>query len=103
MQCINCGSYSWNSRLCRNCREIKQNATAILCQNKYKLQVLLQQKDFVSPKNFERFLKYTDNIRRYWRVLMEYKRIDVELILKAWTWLSCMLSVIFLLEISLTM
>ena len=58
--------------LCKECKEIKSNSTAIISQNKKKLKKLLNQRAITSER-FERFILYTNNIVKYWKILMEYK------------------------------
>lgn len=88
MQCLKCGKESkWE--FCRQCKEKKHNASAILSQNRSKLIKLLHW-DWLSPEWFEKFILYTNNILAYWRIYMEYKSVKRDKIFKGiinWVWL----------------
>jgi len=80
MQCLKCGKESkWE--FCRECKEKKHNASAILSQNRSKLIKLLHW-DWLSPEWFEKFILYTNNILAYWRIYMEYKSVKRDKIFK---------------------
>ena len=106
MKCIKCGKEAGRSKFCRDCRDIKQNAVSIVCQNKCKLEKLLK-KDYLSPQGFERFIRYTDNIKKYWMIVMEYKKVDTirkfSNVLTWWIILSCLFSLVFISEIVITL
>lgn len=73
MQCLKCGKESkWE--FCRECKEKKHNASAILSQNKTKLIRLLRWKR-LTTQWFEKYLLYTENIKKYWKIYMEYQCI----------------------------
>lgn len=102
MKCIKCWKDSWRSKFCRSCREIKQNAVSIVSQNKYKLVKLLWW-DYLTPEWFWKFIVYTNNILKYWRIVMEYKEVDnrrtFESIMKFWiVWIN-IVSLLFIIEI----
>lgn len=59
---------------CRKCKEIKHNACAMISQNKTKLQKLMNW-NRLSINNFERFILYTDNIRKYGRIYMKFLQL----------------------------
>lgn len=62
MKCMKCGRESkWE--LCRKCKEEKHKAGALISQNKKKLRNLLDD-NILTPENFEKFILYTDNIRK---------------------------------------
>ena len=73
MQCLKCGKES-KREFCRECKEKKHKASALLSQNKKKLMRLLRG-DWLSTEWFNKFILYTDNIRNYGKVYMEYKAI----------------------------
>ena len=71
MKCLKCGKESkWE--FCRECKEIKHNAGAMISQNRTKLIKLLMWKR-LSPPWFEKFILYTNNIIKYWKIYMEYQ------------------------------
>ena len=80
MQCLKCGKES-KREFCRECKEKKHNASAILSQNRSKLIKLLH-KDWLSPEWFEKFILYTNNIIYQWRIYMEYKSMKRDKIFK---------------------
>ena len=80
MQCLKCGKESkWE--FCRECKEKKHNASAILSQNRSKL-IRLLHGDWLSPEWFEKFILYTNNILAYCRIYMEYKSVKRDKIFK---------------------
>lgn len=80
MQCLKCGKES-KREFCRECKEKKHNASAILSQNRSKLIRLLHW-DWLSPEWFEKFILYTNNILAYWRIYMEYKSVKRDKVFK---------------------
>ena len=70
-----CWSPSWRRKYCRSCEIEKHRASALLSQNTKKLQILLNT-EWLSISGFKRFIGYTDNIIRNWKVLMKYKTAD---------------------------
>lgn len=71
MKCLKCGKESkWE--FCRECKEIKRNAGAMVSQNKKKLIKLLNTK-WLTAQWFEKYILYSDNIRKYGRIYMEYQ------------------------------
>lgn len=73
MQCLKCGKESkWE--FCRQCKEKKHNASAMVSQNKKKLVKLLLGK-WLNAQWFEKFLLYTENIKKYGQIYMEYEWI----------------------------
>lgn len=77
MLCLKCNKDSGRSKFCRHCREKKQNAWAMVSQNKKKLVTLLEW-DRLSPQWFEKFWLYCENIIKNWEVLMDYKKADTQ-------------------------
>lgn len=73
MKCLKCGKEQ-KYEFCRECKEIKHNACAMVSQNKTKL-IKLFRKDRLTPQWFEKYLLYTDNIKKYWAIYMKYKEI----------------------------
>lgn len=71
--CTHCGIKIrfWIS-LCNKCKDEKLHSTAILHQNKAKLKILLKEPRF-SVERFDKFILYTNNIIRYWKILVKYK------------------------------
>lgn len=64
MECLLCGKDSKRDNFCRECKEKKQNATAIVSQNKKKLRKLLQESE-ITLERFEKFIVYSNNIVKY--------------------------------------
>lgn len=77
MHCLKCNGDSGKSKFCRKCRSVKENAWALVSQNKRKMLILLDW-DWLSPNGFEKFQLYCDNILKNGRVLMEYKLMDTQ-------------------------
>ena len=70
MECLKCWKESkWE--LCRKCKEEKHKAGAIISQNKKKLKILLDQ-NILQPELFNRFILYTDNIKKYGEIYMGF-------------------------------
>ena len=68
MKCMRCWKESkWE--LCRECKEIKHKAWAIISQNKKKLKILLD-KNILEPEIYSKFILYTDNIKKYGEIYM---------------------------------
>lgn len=105
MECIKCSKYSWKSKFCRECRNIKQNAVSIVSQNKSKLIKLLNW-DYLTPEWFNKFILYTNNIISYWKIVMEYKEVDTrttfEKIMRFWIVWCNVASLLFIAEILIT-
>ena len=60
MKCMRCGKESkWE--LCRECKEVKHRAGALISQNKKKLKNLIEW-NILEPEKFSKFILYTDNI-----------------------------------------
>lgn len=104
MKCLKCGRDSWAEKYCKGCKNIKRNATALVSQNKSKLRRLLQVNNY-SPQRFEKFNLYTDNIKGYGKILIEFKQVDTrytfEKLLQYGTMLNCLISAIFISELIL--
>ena len=64
MNCLLCGEDSKRNNFCRECKIKKQNATAMVSQNKKKLRELLQERE-ITPERFEKFIIYSNNIVKY--------------------------------------
>lgn len=75
MECLKCKKYSGKSLYCRECRKIKENAGAIISQNKKKLKKLLSECTYNSEW-FIKFNLYTKNINTYGQILMKYKETE---------------------------
>lgn len=73
MKCLKCGKES-KREFCRDCKKVKHNASAILSQNKKKLENLLKW-DWLTVDWFSKFILYTENIRKYGKIYMEYKEV----------------------------
>ena len=63
MKCLKCGKDS-KYEFCRQCKEEKHRAGAIISQNKKKLKDLLTQ-NILDQQLFEKFILYTNNIIKY--------------------------------------
>ena len=70
MKCLICGKDS-KYEFCRSCKETKHKAGAIISQNKKKLKILLDQ-NILQPELFNRFILYTDNIKKYGETYMTF-------------------------------
>ena len=87
MECLLC----WKDckvKFCRECREKKQNATAIISQNKKKMLKLLNETQ-LSPERFDKFILYANNIVKHWKIVIDYRGKDTRRtftrILEFWT------------------
>jgi hypothetical protein len=70
MKCLKCGTESkWE--LCRKCKEEKHRAWAIISQNKKKLKNLLNE-NILELENYNKFILYTDNIRKRGEIYMTF-------------------------------
>lgn len=102
MLCLICWKESWRSKYCISCREKKQNAGAIVSQNKKKLKKLLEL-NILTPYNFNKFILYSTNIITYWKIVLKYKSEDIKTtfqrILEYWTLFSWIMSLLFISEI----
>ena len=63
MKCLRCGKES-KYEFCRECKEVKHRAGAMVSQNKSKLKDLLEQ-NILQPDVFNKFMLYTDNIIKH--------------------------------------
>lgn len=72
MKCLRCGKES-KYEFCRECKEIKHKASALISQNRTKLIKLLLSKR-LTPEWFEKFILYTNNILKYGKIYMEFKQ-----------------------------
>lgn len=70
MKCLRCWKES-KYEFCRTCKEDKHKAGAIISQNKKKLKILLDQ-NILQPELFNRFILYTDNIKKYGETYMTF-------------------------------
>jgi hypothetical protein len=71
MKCLNCGKESkWE--LCRDCKEKKHQAGALISQNKKKLKNLLE-KSILEPENYSKFILYTDIYQKTMRNLYGFR------------------------------
>ena len=92
MKCMRCGTESkWE--LCRKCKEEKHRAWAIISQNKKKLKNLLDE-NILDPETFSKFLLYTDNIKKYWEIYMEFVIKKHYTIFKFLAWTTILASVL---------
>jgi len=73
--CLVCGSPSWRCKFCKKCDDERHKASAVVSQNAKKLKDLLKSK-WVTTKWFEKFLVYTENIRKSGKVLMKFKAAE---------------------------
>jgi hypothetical protein len=89
MECLRCGKES-KYEFCRECKKCKHNAGAIVSQNKSKLKDLLNE-NILQPELFARFILYTDNIIKHWKIYMEYKSKKQEKIFRfiSWWMIAC--------------
>lgn len=92
MKCLRCGAES-KYEFCRKCKEEKHRAWAIISQNKKKLRNLLDQ-NILEPELFNRFILYTDNIRKCWEIYMSIVAKKKITLLKAFCWITMLVSVI---------
>ena len=103
MKCLKCGRDCW-WKFCRWCKNIKQNATAIVSQNKNKLRRLLLVNKY-TPEWFDKFNLYSDNIRDYGRIVIEFKQVDIkytfEKLLTYWTIANSIVAMFFIFELIL--
>lgn len=87
--CTHCGKKIrfWIA-LCSECKSIKTNSMAMVSQNKKKLRKILSQRT-ITAEWFEKFLLYTNNIIKYWKILMDYKEKEsmktFDRIMKFWS------------------
>ena len=100
-----CWKPSGRSKFCYRCRERKQNAGAIVSQNKKKLRKLLEW-NTLTPEWLDKFMVYSTNIITYWKVVMEYNEKDTartfEKILRFSTLCCWIVSTMFIAEILIT-
>lgn len=74
--CAYCGSkIRFWILLCKECKKRKDHSFAILCQNKKKLKLLLDESS-ITIDWLDKFVLYTDNIIANWKVLIDFKRND---------------------------
>ena len=104
MKCLKCGRESWAYKFCVGCKNIKRNATALVSQNKSKLRKLLLVNNY-TPEWFSKFNLYSDNIRDYGRIVLEFKAVDTkykfETLLTYWiVWVN-LISAFFIFELIL--
>lgn len=96
MKCLKCGKDSlWE--FCKDCKETKRNAWAMVSQNKKKLVKLFGDK-WLTPQWFEKFLLYSENIRKYGKIYMEYQCVKEYRTIKTICWVIntvCLLVVIW--------
>jgi len=104
MKCLKCNRESWADRYCKGCKNIKRNASAILSQNKSKLRKLLNTSNY-TPQRFDKFNLYSDNVKGYGRIVLEFKAVDVrytfEKLLSYGTILNWIISAFFVFELML--
>ena len=74
-QCLLCWSPSWRCKFCRECEIRKHRASAVVSQNTRKLVALLNTKR-ITTAGFEKFLKYSEQIKKNGKVLMEFKTAE---------------------------
>lgn len=104
MKCLKCNRESWANKYCKGCKNIKRNATALVSQNKSKMKRLLQMNNY-TPERFNKFNLYSDNIKDYGRIVLEFKAVDTrytfEKLLDYWTIVNCLVSAFFVIELIL--
>lgn len=91
MKCLRCWKES-KYEFCRTCKEDKHKAGAIISQNKKKLKILLDQ-NILQPELFNRFILYTDNIKKRWETYMTFVAKKHNLMFKIFTGTTMLLSV----------
>ena len=70
MKCLKCGRESkWE--FCRECKVDQRRAGALVSQNKKKLRNLLDY-NILEPELFSKFILYTDNIKKWGEIYMEF-------------------------------
>lgn len=84
MKCLRCGKEN-KYEFCRECKEIKHRSWALISQNKKKLRNLLD-RNILEPELFNKFILYTDNIIREWKIYMEFTREKNLTIFKIIAW-----------------
>lgn len=90
MKCMRCGKESkWE--LCRECKEVKHRAGALISQNKKKLKNLIEW-NILEPEKSSKFILYTDNIIREWKIYMEFVKEKHYTIFKVITWWTMLCS-----------
>lgn len=92
MKCLKCGKEQ-KYEFCRECKEIKHNAGALVSQNKTKLIRLLRWKR-LTTQWFEKYLLYTENIKKYGKIYMEYQCIKEYKTLKIICWVVNLASIL---------
>lgn len=96
MKCMRCGKDSkWE--LCRECKEIKHKAGAMISQNKKKLKNLIEW-NILEPEKFSKFILYTDNIRKRWEIYMSFMAKKHITIFKIITWATMTCSILLSLR-----
>lgn len=100
MKCLKCGKeQKWE--FCSECKEIKHNSGAMVSQNKKKLLKLLNGKR-LTPQWFEKYLLYSENIKKYGKIYMEYQCVKeyrtlklicntiniLSLLVVIWSWIT---------------
>ena len=73
--CLFCWSPSWRCKFCKECERKKHRSSAVVSQNSRKLVELLKSKR-ITARWFERFLNYTENIKKHGRILVELKSAE---------------------------
>ena len=90
MKCMRCGKESkWE--LCRECKEVKHRCGALISQNKKKLRNLLD-KNILEVENYNKFILYTDNIKKNAETYMEFVKEKHYTIFKVITWWTMLCS-----------
>lgn len=84
MKCLRCGKES-KYEFCRECKEIKHRAWALISQNKTKLRNLLDH-NILEPQNFNKFILYSDNIIEQGKIYMEFVKEKHLTLFKIITW-----------------
>jgi hypothetical protein len=85
MRCLRCGKET-KYDFCRDCKEIRRNAGAIVSQDKKKLIKLLSDSKWLNVEWFNKFTIYTSNITKYWKIVLEFQTKKEYKILKAVGW-----------------
>lgn len=80
MLCLKCWKES-KYEFCRDCKEVKRNAWAMVSQNKKKLIKLFMGRR-LTPQWFEKFLLYSNNIVKYGKIYMEYQNVKEYKVIK---------------------
>ena len=104
MDCLRCKKPSGKSMYCRECRKLRDNALAIVSQNKSKLIRLLKLRE-INEEQFIKFNLYTEHIKTNGLTYLQFKQLKTYTLFKklvnSATVIVCMISLKFAFEIYL--